>query len=163
MRIIDNCIDEEHFRSLQDSMLSLSGNFPWYVNQVIYDSKELQFTHTIYSQELHQPTSNLFERMRPILHVLQPRALVRIKANLQLRQDQQIEKNYHTDLRKEDCRGITTAILYVNTNNGYTKFRNGAKVESVENRLVYFDATEFHTGVACTDEPLRAVINFNFF
>ena len=32
----------------------------------------------------------------------------------------------------------TTSILYMNTNNGYTIFENGDKVESVENRLVTF-------------------------
>lgn len=163
MKIIDNCIDEKCFQSLQNSMLSLPGDFPWYVNQTIHDSVEIQLTHTIYSQEMHKPISNMFEHMKPVLDILNPRALVRIKANLQLRQKFQVESNYHTDLRKEQCRGITTAILYMNTNNGYTKFRNGGKVESVANRLVCFDAEEFHTGVACTDEPFRVVVNFNLF
>ena len=58
---------------------------------------------------------------------------------------------------------ITTSIFYVNTNNGYTKFEDGTKVESVANRLVSFPANKKHTGTSCTDEKTRVVINFNYF
>ena len=58
---------------------------------------------------------------------------------------------------------ITTAILYVNSNNGYTLFEDGTKVESVENRIVLFDSNLRHTGTTCTEEKVRIVVNFNFF
>ena len=65
----------------------------------------------------------------------------------------------------------------MNTCNGYTYFRketsdvdtNGfplytyEKVESIENRFVMFDVGYEHTGVTCTDEPARFVINFNWY
>ena len=57
----------------------------------------------------------------------------------------------------------STSIFYVNTNNGYTKFEDGTKVESVANRLLTFPANMKHTGTSCTDEKTRVVINCNFY
>jgi hypothetical protein len=56
----------------------------------------------------------------------------------------------------------TTLILYMNTNNGYTEFEDGMKVESVANRIVSFPEETKHRGTSCTDEKIRMVINFNF-
>ena len=57
---------------------------------------------------------------------------------------------------------ITTAILYLNTNNGYTEFKSGDKVKSVSNRVVVFDSNLKHRTVTCTDQKTRIVINFNY-
>jgi len=51
----------------------------------------------------------------------------------------------------------------MNTNNGYTKFEDGTKIESVANRMVFFSSNMKHTGTSCTDEKIRVVINFNYF
>ena len=58
---------------------------------------------------------------------------------------------------------MTTAIYYLNTNNGFTKFENGDKVNSVANRIVIFDSNLKHTGTSCTDSYARLLINFNYF
>lgn len=65
----------------------------------------------------------------------------------------------HTDFEC-DC---MTSIFYVNTNNGYTLFKNNQKVKSIENRMVIFKSSEIHSSVTCTDSKVRCVINFNFF
>jgi len=74
---------------------------------------------------------------------------------------------FHSDLNhdfEEDVASHwTTAILYMNTNNGYTKFEDGTKVESVANRMITFPANMKHSGTSCTDEKTRVVINFNYF
>jgi hypothetical protein len=56
-----------------------------------------------------------------------------------------------------------TAIFYINTNNGYTEFNDGTKVDSVENRMLIFPSKLSHRAVAQTDEDQRIVINFNYF
>ena len=61
-----------------------------------------------------------------------------------------------------DFPNITTAVYYINTNNGWTEFENGDKVESVANRIVIFDSNTMHTGTTCTDEKVRVLINFNY-
>ena len=50
----------------------------------------------------------------------------------------------------------------MNTNNGYTEFENGVKIESVANRLITFPAGMKHRGTSCTDKKIRVVINFNY-
>ena len=51
----------------------------------------------------------------------------------------------------------------MNTNNGYTKFEDGTKIESVANRMVSFPTNTQHKGTSCTDQKTRVVINFNYF
>ena len=54
---------------------------------------------------------------------------------------------------------FTSAIFYLNTNNGYTKFEDGTIISSIENRLVTFPSTMLHTGTSCTDTKYRLVLN----
>ena len=56
-------------------------------------------------------------------------------------------------------RGATS--LYINTNNGYTLFKSGEKIDSVANRLLIFDGLKEHSTVVQTDTPARYIINFN--
>ena len=58
--------------------------------------------------------------------------------------------------------GHKAAILYLNTNDGYTIIGD-EKVESIANRLLRFDATQMHHSTTCTDQQYRANINFNYF
>ena len=70
----------------------------------------------------------------------------------------------HVDLEESD--GSTTPhevmILYINTNDGYTVFEDGTKVESVANRALFFNGKFKHAGTTCTDQPIRVVLNFNY-
>ena len=86
-------------------------------------------------------------------------SVVKIKANLNPRTKNVLVHGFHTDV-PFDC---MTAILYINTNNGYTIFDNGYKVESVENRFLMFPSQLKHSGSTCTNAKRRVVINFNYF
>ena len=55
-----------------------------------------------------------------------------------------------------------TAIFYINTNNGYTLFKDGTKVDSVQNTMLIFDGSLDHCGVSCTDQKRRIVLNINY-
>jgi hypothetical protein len=90
---------------------------------------------------------------------INPTALIRIKANLGGRHHEIQEQGYHTDFTFE-CR---TAVYYLNTNNGYTIFEDGTKVESVANRLVEFNSLLKHSGTSHTDTKIRSVINLNYY
>ena len=52
--------------------------------------------------------------------------------------------------------------MYLDNSNGYTKFKNGKKIKSEENKYVEFDSSLKHTGTSCTDKKRRVVINFNY-
>jgi hypothetical protein len=98
--------------------------------------------------------------LTPFIDNLKPKALVRIKCNLTTRTHEIIEHGYHTD---QPFSNFKTGIYYLNDNNGYTKFEDGSKVESVANRYVEFDGNILHTGTTCTNSNYRIVINFNYF
>jgi len=61
-----------------------------------------------------------------------------------------------------DKDNIKTSIYYFNTNNGYTLFKDGKKIDSVQNRLITFPSSMEHTGTTCTDQPFRLVLNMNY-
>ena len=84
--------------------------------------------------------------------------LIRVKANLYPRTDHVHHHQDHVDYTTPN----KGAILYLNTNDGYTVV-DGHPVESIANRFVMFDGHLEHTGVTCTDEPARFVINFNWY
>ena len=50
----------------------------------------------------------------------------------------------------------------MNTNNGWTEFKSGIKVNSIANRMLIFDSKYEHVGVTSTDSNRRVVLNFNF-
>lgn len=185
IKITDNFLDEYTFTNLVNIAIPSSiehGSqdmfLPWvYINGVSYkpndedvfvssggekvkfeDYYNYQFVHMAYDNNM--PQSKLYEMLVPALQKINPLALVRIKANLQPRADKIIEYPMHID--QNGFKG-KTGILYLNTNNGYTLFKDGTKVESVANRYIEFDSTSIHTGTTCTDTNVRCVVNFNYF
>jgi hypothetical protein len=122
------------------------------------DPYDFQFTHTFYNK--NNPISGWIELVDPILEIIKPSAIVRIKANLQTRTEKITTHQYHYD---HDYFDGKIAIFYVNTNDGYTIFDDGTKIESIENRLVIFNGNILHTGTTCTDQKTRCLINFMFY
>lgn len=161
VKIIDNFLDKEVFEKIQHVCIH-SAQFPWYYNEsVVYSEKVLgryQFTHIFYDDM--SPKSNYYDMLIPIIDKLNVLSLIRIKANLIVRDQEIIEHGYHTDVNS--CKINKTAVLYLNTNNGYTLFRDGSAVSSVQNRIAIFNSDVEHTGTTCTDQNCRVVINFNY-
>jgi len=166
IKIEDNFLDKKNFKELQAFMMG--GLFPWTYNDTIdYEGQKdkFMFNHIFYIDGL--PSSPICEKMEPIIKRLNVFALARIKANLLTRTPNIVENTLHVDMQwimtEESQKQWTTSVFYINTNNGYTKFEDGTKVESVANRMVTFPSNMKHTGTSCTDEKTRIVINFNYF
>ena len=164
MKIIDNFLPQEQFNLAAKHLMSYG--FPWMwndsvtKNECIADPSEFQFVHSFYEPLCGGTTDypEWLEIIKPYGDRLNPISLMRIKANLNIGTSEFITRELHTDFNVS-CK---TAIAYINTNNGYTIFEDGTKVESVENRVVIFDSHKKHAGVPCTDEKRRVVLNFNF-
>lgn len=107
-----------------------------------------------------RPASDFYSMVEPLLGKMNVRSLIRMKANLVTIGNEIEEHGFHTDVEFADAK---TAVYYVNSNNGYTRFKDGTVVESVANRLVAFPASMEHTGTNCTDSKTRVVININYF
>ena len=54
------------------------------------------------------------------------------------------------------------SILYLNSNNGGTQFKDDKFVQSKKNRLVTFPTDTYHAAVSSTDAKLRFVLNMNY-
>jgi hypothetical protein len=162
MQIFDNYLPPDIHHNIKTILLS--GDFPWFLNGTIthptIDDDTFQFTHTFYRAN-DGITSQWCHHFNPIVEkLIIPGIILRIKANLNPRQVENAQLGQmHVDYTY-DCK---TAIYYVNTNDGYTKFETGEIIKSVENRLVVFDANCNHVGYTCTDEKVRVVVNFNYF
>ena len=168
MKVIENFLPPETFQYVQSQLLSPA--WPWYFqNHVDYaeESENLeksQFCYQLYRNHTWQGAGESI--VTPFLHRLKAVALVRVKANLQVRTETRKQNNFHVDLLNPDhepYENLLTAIYYVNSNDGVTVFEDGTEVESVANRMVVFPSKTKHTGTTCTDQKRRVVVNFNFF
>ena len=80
----------------------------------------------------------------PIVERTEPVSIRNMSAHLYPRTPKTISSPFHTDIGDIKSNPIksaqwTSAILYVNTNNGYTTFKDGTKVtkiDSIANRFV---------------------------
>jgi len=166
--IIDNFLAKEEFVALRDPIMT--NHFPWFFIPFKSHPDEDQLTqpgqliHMVYTTNI--PYSQFYDpHFFPILDALHVSILSRIKINLQIRTSEPYFSPFHLDimdLEKDITALVTTSILYINTNNGYTEFEDGTIVESVANRLVTFPADTKHRGVSQTDEQRRIVINFDY-
>jgi hypothetical protein len=160
IKITDNFLPEKEFNYIQETMMSAW--IAWYYNDHVAVKEEdhlinnFQFTHNFF---INHERSNQYDLIEPLLNKINPTGLVRVKANLGTRTEEHVEHGFHVDY---DVPSLTTSIFYINTNNGFTKFVNGKKVESVANRYVEFNGQELHTGVSQTNTKARVVINFNY-
>ena len=166
VEVYDDFLEEEQFRWVKREMLG--NNFNWKLasvldpkidNIICSDLENIQFSNWMYHGLA--PGGPEFNIAEPIFK--DPRldltGLVRIKANLTMRTPEVITHGFHTDGNFHH----TSAIYYVNTNDGYTAFEDGTQIESVENRLLVFDSQISHTGSTCTNARVRCVINFNYY
>jgi hypothetical protein len=157
-KIIDNFLNIEKFKKLQEILFSENITWYWKKNMVIND--DYFFAHCLYNRFV--PQSPIFDDfMYDFLNLLKCKSLVTIRANLMLKKEKQYLSEFHVD-RSFDC---TTAIYYANTCNGYTLLDEDKKikVESVENRMLIFNSQIKHCAVSQTDFERRIVINFNYF
>ena len=165
MEVVDNYLSQEDFNTIHNH---LYGDGIWaFLDGIDYkddDEDKFQFVHYYIKQSVQ--VSKYLNILLPITNKIKPFVFTRIKANFLTRTPTVRENRYHVDIklkRKNKVRDWTTSIFYVNTNNGYTKFEDGTKIESVANRFITFPANRKHLGTSCTDQNSRVVINFNYY
>jgi hypothetical protein len=159
--VIDNFLNTNDFIKIKNTIVS-NDFFPWYYNPYVVSSdndlpNNYQFVHLFYNNG--EIISHNFTNILPLLEKIDPLSLVRVKANLVPRTEKIVEHGMHIDI---DDPKITTAVFYLNTNDGYTVFENGEKVDSKKNRIAFFESQIPHSGSSCTDENVRIVLNINY-
>lgn len=158
-QVIDNYLDTETFKSLQNFLTG--DHFPWYFqNSVAKKNQEhlddYYFTHVVYDN--HIPQSNAFKSLTPLLEKIEIKSLIRIKVNFYPNLSNFVINQPHVDYDFPH----NGAVFYVNTNNGFTILDNNIKIESIENRILFFNPADQHQSTHCTDSKARITININY-
>ena len=161
MNIIDNFLDDDEFNILQQYLTNDS--FSWNLLPSIANNKQgldqYQFVHTFF--DISKPSlQNYSNFLTPLFSKLQAKYILRVKANLRPRTSTAVLSDYHVDMSLNQ----QTAIYYLNTNNGYTKFQDNTlqDVPSVANRLLTFYGGLKHCGASATDSNYRILLNINY-
>ena len=164
-KVIDNFLDEEYF----DKLVTLftdkgapGGNviMPWslctHVTTKKAEDKLFYMASVLYNN--NTPTTPLYNELIPLLEKLDAKCLIRIKANLFPNTHTLHEHPMHTDYKYPHS-GV---ILSLNTCDGYTKLKDGTKIDSIANRILLFDASEEHCSTTTTNVFARININMNY-
>jgi|TARA_R110000796_G_scaffold29803_2_gene80034 hypothetical protein len=161
MKIIHNCLSNKEFKTLQTTLTS--NDFPWFYREaeVKKETDSEYFTHSFF----HAPNtlrSKWYGLIVPILEKIKCTSLVWVRANLLINKSTPIRSALHRDMGSSKG---TTAIFYVNSNNGFTLLKTDkgdVKSSSEENKLIIFDSQTLHQSVRQTNTNQRITINFNF-
>ena len=170
LKIIDNFLDENEFNILTNNTVDRSDghqtefrvvsnveNFGSYSE----DYWSWYMIHMIYANDIPQSQicDDICKMFIPrFLQVANFRTMIRIKINAYPYTNIVKEHDEHIDFEFSNI----GAVFSLNTCDGFTKFSDGTKVESVANRIVFFDASKFHHSSTTSNAKLRYNINFNF-
>ena len=164
-KVIDNFLDEEYFDKLVTLFTdkgALGGNviMPWnlctHVTTKKAEDKLFYMTNVLYKS--NAPTGPLYNELIPLLKKLNATCLIRIKANLFPNTHTLHEHPMHSDFEFSH----SGAVFSLNTCDGYTKLKDGTKIDSVANRILLFDASEEHCSTTTTNVFARININMNY-
>ena len=169
--VIDNFLDKEYFDELVTLLMGKEiGHetyiMPWFFQSSITHSKGYQkwagssnlfyMTHKFY--EYHMPISPFYDKITPLLKKLEVQGLLRVKGNFYPNTEILHEHQMHADYNFAH----SGAILSLNTCDGYTKLKDGTKIDSVANRILLFDSSEEHCSTTTTNVPARINLNINY-
>tara|TARA_R100001079_G_C4404728_1_gene132930 strand:- start:95 stop:598 length:504 start_codon:yes stop_codon:yes gene_type:complete len=158
----DNFLEKEEFKKMQELVRY---ELPFYYKRgVSRDLKPTEksddgyhFAHYFYFNDEIQSVS-FGKVINPLLKKIKSFSLLRAKANLYPCTPKIMKHGWHKDFPFPH-KGF---LFYINTNNGFTVLKDGTKIESVENRALFFDAGEKHHSTTCTDDDVRLNININY-
>ena len=167
--VIDNFLSNAELNNLKND-LNHNESFPLYYTPKVSGKEKkgnddywnYYFAHVFYDHDAvkSQYLEKFYNVFIPKIKKLYPyKSLLRVKLNFYP----------HTSILREHEKHVDTtwshygAIFSLNTCDGYTKLKDGTKVNSVENRLLLFDAGNPHCSSTCTNKKARFNINFNYF
>jgi hypothetical protein len=180
VEVYDNFFDEDSFNNIKDIVEGV--DFSWTRSRIVnedYHQVKInnrmrmlmdkkynhQFIHCLYEDST--PKSEFsHEVLRSFIQTLDNkvpvRAILRAKVNFNSCTENIVEHALHHDYNPTLYSDLKTVLFYVNTNDGYTLFEDGNKIDSVANRCVIMTENILHTGTNCTDDFGRIVIVINY-
>tara|TARA_A100001391_G_scaffold39078_1_gene21650 strand:+ start:467 stop:958 length:492 start_codon:yes stop_codon:yes gene_type:complete len=162
LQVIDNFIERSKWNQFRNILTSSDINW-FYQKHMVQTGKNpdnFYFAHIFFHKNtINSPFYDPF--IVECLERLKVAATISVRANMYLRTGERYYSNWHTDNK---LKGATTAVLYVNSNDGGTEFKDTNEfVQSEENRIVIFPSETQHRVKTQLSTPNRIVINFNYF
>ena len=165
-KVIDNFLDEKYFNSLVTLFTAegRTGNneTPWFLQTSIVDDTTVEGNLFYMGCVIYDGNAPLspphYEALIPLFKKLEAKVLIRVKANLFPNTHILHEHPMHIDYDFFH----SAAILSLNTCDGYTKLKDGTKIDSIANRVLFFDASEEHSSTTTTNVPARINIGINY-
>ena len=156
-KVVDNFLPKKTFKELKKVILNRE--FPWFYNPTTSGPTIKDgycFTHLFYWHKVGE--SKYFNIIKPIINKINPEFILRVKANFYPRSFQIQEHGVHTDFPFKH----SGFIIYINSNDGFTRLYDGTTIETIENRALFFDSSIPHNSTTCTNADGRININFNY-
>ena len=159
-KIIDNFLDKNDFLMLKNEILNK--DFSWYFQHKVNDNhpkedRTYYFTHMVYNHVPNSPLYNIINNL--FFDKLKVKSFIRIKCNCYPYTAELKAHMKHIDYPFKH----KAAIFSLNTCNGFTTLEDGTKINSIENRLLLFEAYKHHASSNCSNAKSRFNINFNYF
>ena len=141
INLYDNFLSKEDFSYVKENILD-NRYFPWYHNdyKVTPEDNIVQFTHMFY--EKHNKNSDHYKFLEPILNIINPSAIRRIKANITYREKDFKKFELHTDFNGNFENQKTGIFFRLPTEAEWTLACQGQKEEVDSNAWHYENSNE---------------------
>ena len=144
-KIIDDYLPDEYFKNIQTAIVR-NEYFPWCrINELnvfqATENRDVYFAHMIYQHHTPKTQEHHWNLMIPFLSQLEKQenmhALIRVKVNYYNSTPEVVEhcKHYDYPAMPLPHKG---AILYLNTNDGFTRF-----IEEFKKKSLYSQSSDF--------------------
>ena len=162
--VVDNFLSEDELKYVQN-LLIFNPDTPFFLNPTVASDNDSTNkiwnwygTHVFYDWE--RPMSNFFNGVWEIFSpkLKEYKSLIRIKANFYPNTPLVEEHLPHVDYEWKHH----GAIFSLNTCDGFTRLGDGTKIDSVANRILFFDPSIEHNSSTTSNEAGRFNINFNW-
>ena len=167
LKIIDNFLPEKEFQTLVNAITGISPAIDFRIVSAVEDASGSEdywswyMIHMVYAMDMPQSKfySDICRMFVPKFYeIANFKTMSRIKINAYPHTNIVKEHKEHTDTKFSH----TGAVFSINTCDGYTKIKGETKVQSIANRIVFFDGSEPHQSTTTSNAKLRYNINFNF-
>ena len=193
IKVIDHFLPDEVFRPLSYHLMTYDGYRPcdfttfdhesdgsivWFGERPDLNVNPVQLHESLFVLKIYERAHNsemindIYHFQRPEIEILYKRLnvwkMLLMRANCTFATSENFVGGWHNDLDTHPSDEVSdneakTCILYLNKNNGGTKFQEtGEFVQSESNRAVIFPGHMKHAGVWCTDNKIRFVLNINY-
>ena len=163
MQVIDNFLEEDYFEYLYNKITDQK-KFGWQFQRKVatYEENEnrnlnhFYWVHSLYYD--YKIESEHYEDFHHLFRELKVQFLHRARCLLFVNQGVQHIHDRHIDT---PCTS-NTALIYMNTNDGFTEFEDGERIDSIKNRLLLFDGSVPHSSSTPTDCRERMLISVTY-